>query len=204
MLMFRYEHDHESKPVTDLLSFSITPPSRVICLSHWQILSALTNLLDPGAQQSLLCYENYILRSGDTFLPETFSDPPIKFVDTHFHLDALLSRGHYSTLTAMEVSTPTSDQFCLSVAVANYVFPAPGDTCHCNLGLIPEWCGLWASIHGLLTLPLIFLVYVTLFVTSWLLLVVLVLAKLVWMKLQKPRRLGIVRCKSSLRSLLWL
>ncbi len=125
MLMFRYEHDNESEPLCDLFGFSVNPPNRVVCLSHWQILAALVSRLSPEARLLLLQSRESLLQTGEGFIPDVqyFPEAPIHFMDTHFHLDALLSKTSQSSLESVELLTPVAEQFSLTLAVANYVFP---------------------------------------------------------------------------------
>jgi TatD DNase family protein len=108
-------------------SYSIRPPNCVASLCCWRML---TNLIlhtsthrDPDHFKSL---ESPTLYSGVTVTEvdcSLTSAAPIHFVDSHLHLDILLSRTGKASLRALEEDTPTG-RAILDACVTNCVFPS--------------------------------------------------------------------------------
>ncbi len=124
MRMFRYEQDHEASPVGDITSFSISPPTRIVALGHWRILLDLVGRLSYSHQQDLLASSQSLTQAGEVYLPspQTYMEPTIFFIDSHFHLDSLLWRTQCTDLASLEASTELASSFQLTQAVTNYVF----------------------------------------------------------------------------------
>lgn len=63
-LLVAYERDQSAEPVTDLSVFSIQPPNRLICLSHWRVLTMVLMQLPADVQKEVLLVEDPHLQSG--------------------------------------------------------------------------------------------------------------------------------------------
>jgi TatD DNase family protein len=126
-LMLSCERDQIPDPVHNIMDFSVQPPNRIVCLSHWRILANLLERLPQADRDEAVEVEDPLHRSGlpqvdPRLLIDLTAGQPITFIDAHFHLDLLLNRTRSRTLRAIEVEV-ADPQFVLEAGVANYVFP---------------------------------------------------------------------------------
>jgi TatD DNase family protein len=106
--------------------YTIQPPNRVVCLLHWGVLYRLLNLvyLVSAAERNRVCQLWHpVLMNGSPLrssIPLGIQEAGV-FVDSHFHLDDMISRSGQSL--AQTESTVATTRFRLVLAVANYIHP---------------------------------------------------------------------------------
>ena len=96
--------------------FSMSPPVSLLVCFHWRILSSLLVKLSPSDRVAILSERQYHPS------PRTGPQPTVlSFIDTHFHLDSMMSRIRCSTFSCIEQTF--SEGSDLIAAVANYAYP---------------------------------------------------------------------------------
>ncbi|XP_052685322.1 putative deoxyribonuclease TATDN2 [Crassostrea angulata] len=93
----------------------------VASLVHWRIISNLLQLLLPAGQIDVISTMQELTYSP-VIPSDMFSQVGLRFGDSHFHLDILLSRTTVSDFGVLEAMYGEYE-FQLDVAIANYVFP---------------------------------------------------------------------------------
>lgn len=98
----------------------------VASLVHWRIISNLLQLLLPAGQRDVISTMQELTYSGDGVTPvvpsDMFSQVRLRFGDSHFHIDILLSRTTVSIFGILEAMYGERE-LQLDVAIANCVFP---------------------------------------------------------------------------------
>lgn len=120
-LHFLREYDARAglEPVSSGVYITV-PPTRLIALTHPELMSRLLSHINHEAICRLKFYTGYTLIDG-TNPPSGYPTLKRGIIDSHFHLDKL--SGQYPiTLTDLEGSRSLSIR--LPFAIANYVFPS--------------------------------------------------------------------------------
>lgn len=115
--MLNYSEEH-------VTSFRLCPPKHMICLSYWQIISGLLNCLLPEQREEFRTHEWRLTADGFHPVPSDFiagEGDAFTFVDSHFHLDKMLSRVRKTSWRELKHILPKGG--VLDFAVANDVFP---------------------------------------------------------------------------------
>ncbi|MES9883359.1 MAG: TatD family hydrolase [Sedimenticola sp.] len=98
-------------------SFDISPPNHLLSITHWRILSKILGTLPNSSQLSVKECKSTL--ADPVLLSNTSPD----YIDSHFHLDALLSRTRHHNFEDLE-SDVDHQGIHLTHLICNYVFPS--------------------------------------------------------------------------------
>ena len=124
MLLEMYEQLHFPSDVGRRRPYTVEPPDCVASLLHWDVLLRLLDLLSPADQDQVAQLYHPCMTDGADMHPQFLSGrQTLEFVDSHFHLDDMITRGVCTHLAQLEAQLPESRTFCFAEGVANYIHP---------------------------------------------------------------------------------
>lgn len=109
--------------------YSISPPSRVVCLIHWRLLCCILSSLDLETCRVFSNVSVHMLLDGTGVSDLVDSTKSQYFIDTHFHLDQLVRKSKYRCLQEAELAFSDS-KYSLQYCIANFVFPSSWSRIH--------------------------------------------------------------------------
>ena len=114
--------------MSNIDSFTITPPAAVACLLHWKVMACVLQHLPLEAQTEVKISEQECDYGGD---PVDLRCLPAlgQLVDSHCHIDLLLRMHHVDSIPMLSEKV-RQREWNLHYVVRNYVFPKHWHTLH--------------------------------------------------------------------------
>ena len=101
-------------------TFSARPPNSTASMLHWKILTNLMRMLTQGVREEIISFQDEEISTDDTRKGPT----SFEFIDTHGHLDMLLTRTRQDALIDLENTTKIQEnEVKLLGIVSNFVYP---------------------------------------------------------------------------------
>lgn len=106
------------------------PPNHPGSLTNWELTAALLMQITEEQRTAFIDQMTYLTYEGSCITsPVPVPSDPFVFIDSHFHLDLILKRLHFSSFLGMSSKlAPEDSNNCFYYGVANYVFPKHWDS----------------------------------------------------------------------------
>ena len=101
-------------------TFNARPPNSIASMLHWEILINLMRILTQGVREEIISFQDEGIPTDNTVKAPT----SFEFIDTHGHLDMLLTRTRQDALKDLENTTEIQEsEVKLLGIVSNFVYP---------------------------------------------------------------------------------